>query len=126
MSIAIVSCQGLPPLCGCARLWRQFSERFPVETGKRKGDTAGLAEGDDPPPVEVEQLVQLHQIAGHSHSDERCSDDAVMHQVQHRQQQERLVRRFALSGVGPRRAGVAVKGGEVFDGGGEVGHVIFF
>jgi hypothetical protein len=28
-----------------------------------------LAQGDDPPPVEVEQLVQLHQIAGHG--DER-------------------------------------------------------
>jgi hypothetical protein len=29
---------------------------------------------------------------------------------------------LAFGGVGPRRAGGAVEGGEVFDGGGEVGH----
>ena len=48
---------------GRARLRDQLSERFPVETGEGEGDAAGLAKGDDPPPVEVEQLVQFHQIA---------------------------------------------------------------
>jgi len=72
---------------------------------------------DDPPPVEVEQLVQFHQIAGHG--DERRSNNAAMHQVQHRQQQERLVRGLALGGIAPGRAGGAVDGGEVFYGGGE-------
>jgi hypothetical protein len=51
------------------------------------------AEGDDPSPVEVAQLVQLHQIAAGG-NEWRC-DDAAMHQIQHRQQQERLVRRLA-------------------------------
>jgi hypothetical protein len=74
---------------GRARLWHQLPERFPVETGEGKGDAAGLAEEDDPPPVEVEQLVQLHQIA--ADGNERRGDNAPMHQVQHRQQQERLV-----------------------------------
>ncbi|MDD2539972.1 MAG: hypothetical protein PHH28_02880 [Desulfuromonadaceae bacterium] len=41
-----------------------------------------------------------------------------MHQVQHRQQQERLVRGLTLGGVAPGRVGGAVEGGEVFDGGG--------
>jgi len=45
-----------------------------------------------------------------------------MHQVQHRQQQDRLVRGLVLGGVGPGWAGGAVEGGEVFDGGSEVGH----
>lgn len=42
-----------------------------------------------------------------------------MHQVQNRKQQERLVRRLALGGVGPRRAWGAVEGGELFNGGGD-------
>ena len=75
---------------GRARLRDQLPERFPVEAGEGKGDAAGLAEGDDPPPIEVEQLVQFHQIAGHG--DERRGDDAPVHQIHHRQQQERLVR----------------------------------
>jgi len=74
----------------------------------------------DPPPVEVEQLVQFHQIAADIH--ERRGDDAPMHQVQHRKQQERLVRRLAFGGLGPRRAGGAVEGGEVFYGGSEIDH----
>lgn len=47
---------------GSARLRNQSPERFAVELGEGKGDAAGLVEGDDPPPVEVEQLDQLHQI----------------------------------------------------------------
>jgi len=35
------------------------------------------------------------------------------------------VRRLALGGVGTGRAGGAVEVGEVFDGGGEVGHWFF-
>jgi len=46
-----------------------------------------------------------------------------MHQIQHRQQQERLVRGLALGGLGPGRAGGAVEGGEVVNGGGEVSFV---
>lgn len=99
----------------------QLPEWFAVETGKGEGDAAGLAEGDNSPPIEVEQLVQLHQIAGDV--DERRSDDAAMHQVQHRQQQERLVRRLAFGGFGPGWARGAVEGGEVFDGGDEIGHM---
>ena len=102
---------------GCTRLWHQFPKGFAVESGEGKGDAAGLAEGDDPPPIEVEQLVQLHQIAGHG--DERRGDDAAMHQIQHRQQQERLVWSLAFGGLGPGWAGGAVEGGEVFEGGGE-------
>jgi len=41
-----------------------------------------------------EKFVQLHQIAGDV--DERRNDHAPMHQVQHHQQQERLVRGLAL------------------------------
>lgn len=41
-----------------------------------------------------------------------------MHQVQHRQQLERLV----FGGIVPRRAGGAVEGGELFYGGGESVH----
>ena len=51
------------------RLGHQFPEWFSVETGEREGNTAGLPQRDDPPPVEVEQLVQFHQIAGYG--DER-------------------------------------------------------
>ena len=108
---------------GRARLRHQLPERFPVEAGEGKGDAAGLAEGDDPPPVEVEQLIQFHQIA--ADGNERRCYDATMHQVQHRHQQERLVRGLALGGLGPGRAGGAVEGGEVFDAGGEVGHDSF-
>jgi hypothetical protein len=35
-----------------------------------------------------------------------------------------LVRGFAFGGIGPRRAGGAIEGGEVFDGNGEVGHLL--
>jgi hypothetical protein len=45
---------------GRARLRHQFPERFPVETGEWKRDAAGLAQRDDPQPVEVEQLVKLN------------------------------------------------------------------
>jgi len=48
-----------------------------------------------------------------------------VHQVQNRQQQERLVRGLALGGTGPGWAGGAAQGGELFDRGGEVGHWFF-
>lgn len=48
-----------------------------------------------------------------------------MHQVQHRQQLERLVRGLVFGGVGPGRAGGAIEGGEVFYGGGEFCHCFF-
>ncbi len=47
---------------------------------KGEGDAAGLAKGDDPPPVKIEQLVQLHQIAGDGN--ERCSNDTTVYQIQ--------------------------------------------
>lgn len=103
---------------GRARLRHQFPERFPVETGEGKGDAARLTERDDASPVEVEQLVQFHQVAGDV--DERRGDDAAMHQVEHRQQQERLVRGAFSSGCPPDGARGAAEGCEVFDGGGEV------
>lgn len=83
-------------------------------------DAAGLPQRHHPPPIEVEQLVQFHQIGGDG--DERRGDDATMHQVQHRQEQQRLMGCLALGGLGPCRARGAVEGGEEFDGGGEVGH----
>lgn len=98
---------------GLARLWDQLPERLAGKSGKGKGDAAGLPQRNDPPPVEVEQLVQLHQIA--ADVDERRCDYAPMHQVQHRQEQQRLVRRLALGGLGPDRAGGAGEGGEIFD-----------
>lgn len=73
----------------------QLPDRFAGETGERKGEAAGLPQRHDPPPVEVKQLVQFHQIV--AHGDERCDDDAAMHQVQHRQEQQRLVRRLVAS-----------------------------
>ena len=76
----------------------------------------------DPPPVEVEQLVQLHQIG--SDVDERRSDDAAMHQIQLRQEQQRLVRRFTFGSLGPDRAGGAGEGSEELEGWGEVGHFL--
>lgn len=45
-----------------------------------------------------------------------------MHQVQYCQW---LVRGLAFGGLRPLRAGGAVEGGEVFDGGGKVGHILF-
>lgn len=48
---------------GRARLRHQLPERFPAESGVGEGDTAHLAEGGESLPVEVEQLVQFHQIA---------------------------------------------------------------
>lgn len=102
------------------RLGDQLPERFAGESGEGEGDAAGLTERDDPPPVEVEQLVQLHQIA--TDGDERRSDDTAMNQIQHRQEQQRLVRRLALGGLGPDCAGGAGEGGEEFEGGGEKGH----
>lgn len=105
---------------GFARLGDQLPERFAGEAGEGKGDAAGLAQRHDPPPVEVEQLVQLHQIA--ADGDEGGSDDAAVHQVQHRQEQQRLVRRLAPGGLGPDRAGGAGEGREEFEGGGERGH----
>jgi len=75
----------------------------------------------DPPPVEVKQLVQLHQFAADIH--ERRGDDAPMHRIQHRQQQERLVRGLEFGGIGKGWAGGAVEGGEVFYGG--VSHGLF-
>ena len=56
---AVDDCRGN----GRTRLRHQLPERFPVEAGEGKGDAAGPPEGYDPPPVEVEQFVQLHQIA---------------------------------------------------------------
>lgn len=91
---------------GRARLRHQLPEWFPVKTGEGKGDAAGLTEGDDPSPVEVEQLVQFDQVAGDG--DERRVDDPAMHQVQHRQQQERLVRGAISGGFAPDGAGGAV------------------
>jgi hypothetical protein len=35
-----------------------------VQAGEGKGDAAGLSEGDDAPPVEVEEFVEFGQIAG--------------------------------------------------------------
>jgi len=35
------------------------------------------------------------------------------------------VRGLAFGGLGPGRAGGAVEGGEVFNGGGEIGHGLF-
>ena len=49
----------------------------------------------------------------------------MVHQIQHRQQQERFMRGFALGGFGSRRVGGAVEGGKVFDGGGEISHRFF-
>ena len=71
---------------------------FRGRAGEGEGCAAGLAERDDAPPVEVEQLVQFHQVSGDV--DERRGDYAPVHQVQHRQQQEWLVRGLALGGVG--------------------------
>ena len=105
---------------GGARLGHKFPEWLPVETGEGEGDAAGLAQRDDLPPVEVEELVQFHQVAGGG--DERRGDDSAVHQIQHRQQQKRLVRSLALGGIGPSRAGGAVERGESFDVGGKVGH----
>lgn len=105
---------------GFARLGDPLPERFAGEAGEGEGDAAGLPQRHNPPPVEVEQLVQLHQIA--ADGDEWCDDDATMHKVQHRQEQQRLVRGLALGSLGPDRAGGAVEGGEEFEGGGEIGH----
>jgi len=44
---------------------------------------------------------------------------SLFSQIQHCQQQERLMRGLAFGGFGPGRAGGAVEEGEVFDGGGE-------
>ena len=46
---------------GRVRLWHQIPERSPVQAGEGKGDVAGLAVEDNPPPAEVEQFVQRHQ-----------------------------------------------------------------
>jgi len=62
---------------GRARLRNQFPERLSIETGEGEGDAAGLAEGDDPPPVKVKQFVQLHQVAGNG--DERRGNNITMH-----------------------------------------------
>jgi hypothetical protein len=35
-----------------------------VQAGEGKGDVAGLPEGEDAPPVEVEEFVEFGQIAG--------------------------------------------------------------
>lgn len=98
----------------------QLPEWFSVETGEGKGNAAGLAQRDNAPPVEVEQFVQLQQIAGDV--DKRRVDHSAMHQVQHRQQQDRLMRGLAFGGFSPDRAGGAVEGGEVGDGGGQFSH----
>ena len=60
----------------------------------------------DPPPAEVEQLVQLHleKTGFRPHN----SSFIIV-----------LMRRLALGGVAPGYAGGAVEGGEVFYGGGE-------
>ena len=44
---------------GHARKRHQLPERFPVETGEVKGDSAGLAKEDDPLSGEVEKPDQL-------------------------------------------------------------------
>jgi len=72
------------------------------------GDAAGLAEGDDPPPVEVEQLVQLHQGIPASDLIIHNSSFIIV-----------LMLCLALGGFRPGWAGGAVEGGEVFYGGGE-------
>lgn len=46
-------------------------------------------------------------VPGQDERRERRCDDAPKHQVQHRQQQDRLVRGLAFGGVGPGRAGGA-------------------
>lgn len=92
-----------------------------VETGEWKGDTAGLDQRNNPPPVEVEQIVQLHQVAGNGY--EWRGNHAAMHQVQHRQQQDRLVRGLVFGGFGPDRAGGAIEVGELFYGSVEIGPV---
>jgi len=105
---------------GRARLRHQLPEWLTVETGEGKGDAAGLAQRDDPPPVKVEQLVQLHQVA--ADGDKRLSDDAPMHQIQHRQKKQGFMRSLAPGSVGPCRAWGAVEGSEMFYDGGKVGH----
>ena len=74
----------------------------------------------DAAPGEVEQVVQRHQIA--AEDDERRGDDTEIHQVQHCQKQQRLMRRLAPGGLSPDRAGGAGEEGKEFEGGGECGH----
>lgn len=66
-----------------ARLGGELPEGFAVESGKGEGDAAGLAQGDNAPPVEIEEVVQLNQVAGDG--DERGGDDASVHEVEHGQ-----------------------------------------
>lgn len=46
--------------------------------------------------------------------------NGAVYQVQHRQEEQRLVRRLALGGLGPDRAGGAGEGGEEFEVGGDI------
>lgn len=90
------------------------------EAEEGESGAGGLSQWHGPPPVEVEQLVQFHQVA--ADGDERGGDDAAMHQVQKHQEQQRLVWRLAFGGLAPDRAGATGEGGEEFEGGGEVGY----
>ena len=71
----------------------------PGRCGRRECDAAGLAEGDDPPPVEVEELVQR-----------KCQLNILSPELP-------ILHNCIL--VGPGWAGGAVEGGEEFDGGGD-------
>jgi hypothetical protein len=78
-------------------------ERLPIETGKGKGNAAGLAQGHDPPPVGGEQLVEFDQVAGDVN--ERRGDPALGRRIKDGQQQDRLVGRAFSGGLGPDWAG---------------------
>ena len=93
-----------------SRQRHQFPERFVVQAGKGKGDAAGLSEGDDAPPVEVEEFVEFGQIAGDG--DEGCGDDATRDQIKDRQQQDRLVRDLSFAGRGEDGVGCPAEMGE--------------
>jgi hypothetical protein len=74
-------------------------ERLPVQRGKGKGDAAGLAQGNNPPPVEVEQLVEFDQIPGDI--DERRGNTAPGRQIEDGQQQDGLVGSAFSDSLGP-------------------------